>query len=514
MAIDEDKIRLIEEIQAEKLRQRTRVLLTFIPGQPEATPFQEQIDFFKDKSLSKIVRAGNRAAKTFTTMRDLAFKVTRTHWYRQDYNVFHIKDKKWADKIDSDEFEARYLKTKPEMFWLVGPTYEFVNTVLWDKYLAKMIPDWFISEIKYTNQKNLESVIFKNGDVIKCKTYSQQDTTKMGFVVNGVYVDEMPNDAKTITELVVRTFDCDGQITLGFTPLVENPEVKEYIDNSCTSGVMSLHSWTIFQNPHYSQNPDRMRRVLAEYANLPENERNARLSGAWYFNKPDKPVFEGLELEVVEDFHIPPEWRQVRFTDPASHVTGHAIFAEDPSDGVWYLTKGVEFTWGHIVKASDIIEQIEALKPYEDFKYLLSVYDNAEAWFGAESRSIGYEPCILKNREAAIMMTRNAVADKKVKVFRVGGAVAITQFEKYHYNKDGIKIVRKKDHVLDCLMYFCRQIPKPLLDPSKQKTEAQEMMEAIIARTEAPPRQNMNPFKNRSFTSSPMVRNLRSRGIR
>lgn len=514
MAIDEDKIRLIEEIQAEKLRQRTRVLLTFIPGQPDAVPFQEQIDFFKDKSLSKIIRAGNRAAKTFTTMRDLAFKVTRTHWYRQDYNVFHIKDRKWAEKIDTDEFEHRYLRTKPEMFWLVGPTYEFVNTVLWDKYLAKMIPDWFISEIKYTNQKNLESVIFKNGDVIKCKTYSQQDTTKMGFVVNGVYVDEMPNDAKTITELVVRTFDCDGQITLGFTPLVENQEVKEYIDNSCASGVMSLHSWTIFQNPHYAKNPERMRRVLAEYANLTENERNARLSGAWYFNKPDKPVFEGLELEVVEDFHIPNDWRQVRYTDPASHVTGHAIFAEDPSDGTWFLTKGVEFSWGHIVKASDIIEQIEALKPHRDFRYHQSVYDNAEAWFGAESRSIGYEPCILKNREAAIMMTRTIVAEKRVKVFKIGGALAITQFDKYHYNKDGIKVVKKKDHVLDCLMYFCRQIPKPLIDPSKQKTQAQEMMDAIIARTEAPPRPNLNPYKNRVFSSNPMVKTLRSRGIR
>jgi hypothetical protein len=85
-----------------------------------------------------------------------------------------------------------------------------------------MIPAWFIEDIKKTNQGNLDTILFKNGDVLKCKTYAQQDTTKMGFIVNNVYVDEMPPDVMTITELVVRTFDCDGQISLGFTSLVQN----------------------------------------------------------------------------------------------------------------------------------------------------------------------------------------------------------------------------------------------------------------------------------------------------
>jgi hypothetical protein len=486
MALDKEKIALIEQIQEQAITQRNRLVDVFIPDDPKAKPFAAQIAFLKDKSLSKLARCGNRAAKTFTAMRDLSWKITRTHWYRQDYNVFGIHDKRWQEKAKTVELETRYLRSKAEIHWIVGPTYEFVNGVMWTQYLEKMIPAWYIMDIKKTNQGNIESVVFKNGDVLKFKTYAQQETTKMGFAVNNVYIDEMPSDYQTITELIVRTFDLDGSITLSFTSLVENDDIIKYLDASCNSGTMSFHNWSIYDNPHYAGNPDRMKRALDEYANMPENERNARLYGTWFIKTPDKAVFEGMEPEIVRDFPIPLDWRRVRYTDPASHVTGHCEFAENPETGDWYCYLSKELTWGHIVKASDIVEAIEKLKPYSSFRYHESVYDNAEAWFGAETKHKGYRGCLLKNREAAVMSTRDAVGTKRVKFFEAGAALLLQQFREYKYKKDGFGVVKKHDHVLDCLMYFSREIPKKIPMAKDQQTIFQEAIANIQATAVTP----------------------------
>lgn len=513
--MDEAKIRLIQEYQEEVLKQRGRLLKIFIPDKPEAVPFPEQIAFLKDKSKSKLARCGNRAAKTFTTMRDLAWKITRTHWYRQDYNVFKISDKSWKDKLDTVDYEKKYLATKPKTFWVVGPTYEFVKETMWGMYLEQMIPAWFIKEVKLTNQKNIEAVYFVNGDVLKCKTYAQQDATKMGAAIDEVIIDEAPPEKKTITELIVRTFDKDGSITLGFTPIVENEEIRDYLDSCCSDGTMSLHSWSILANPHYAEHPERRDRVLAEYSHMAEEERNTRLSGAWYIERPDKAVFEGLEPEIVDDFDIPSHWRQVRYTDPASHVTGHAIFAEDPASGEWFMFHGSEITWGKIAKAEDILSVIEALKPNKNFRYHDSVYDNAEAWFGAYGRQHGYRPCIVKNREAAIMQTRNAVGTKRLKFFRKGAAAALTQFREYHYKPDGQGVVKKKDHILDCIMYFCREIPDPLPTADIQPTVIQEAMQKHMEKIQRGPIGTRQQWMyNRSIRNSRFQQMGRFRSMR
>lgn len=511
--MDERKLDIIAQYQEEVLKQRSRLLKIFIPDKPTEVPFPAQIKFLSDTNLSKIAKCGNRAAKTFTEMRDLAWKITRTHWYRQDYNIFNIKDKNWMKKLDSEEFTSRYLATKPETHWMVGPTYDFVNQTMWGMYLEKMIPAWFIEDIKKTNQGNLDTILFKNGDVLKCKTYAQQDTTKMGFIVNNVYVDEMPPDVMTITELVVRTFDCDGQITLGFTSLVQNDAIRDYVDKACDDGTMSLHQWSIYDNPWYSQHPDRIARVLAEYKNMSEEERNARLKGDWYYEKPDKAVFEGLEPEVVDDFPIPSHWRQIRYTDPASHVTGHAIFAEDPNTGTWYVTHGVEITWGTIARASDILSVIESMKPHPRYTYFASVYDNAEAWFGAEGKPYGYRPCIVKNREAAQMQTRNAIGNGRVKFFRIGGAEALKQLTAYRFKSDGSgNVVKKKDHILDCVMYFCREIPEPLPQAIQQPTEREDIVAKHFEKMQNPKR--VKPSL-KLYAANPITsRAIRSRSFR
>ena len=515
MSLKDRKQELLLAIEQKQLEQRATDLRVFVPEVLDAEPFEAQLAYLNDVHNVRLLRCGNRAAKTFTSMRDLAYRITRTHPWQQKWNVLDIKNPEWNTFLDTDLWETKYYRTKPKVFWIVGTTYEFVNGVMFGQYLSKMIPSWFIEDIKYTNQKNIDRIIFRNGDTLSCKTYSQQDTAKMGFSVDDIRLDEMPPDPMSIRELIMRTLDKNGDMTMAFTPLVENEEIRVYLDTGCEKGTVSLHSWSLVHNPLYRDNPALLARAMAEFENMPENERMARVHGHWYYETPLASVFSGLMPEIVEDFDIPLSWRQVRFTDPAAHVTGHAIFAEDPETGVWYCTTGVEFSFGKIAKAETIITEIERLKPQENFHYYMSKYDNAEAWFGAYAAACGYTPNIMKNRERAIMDTRNAVANGRLKFFRRGAHEAVIQMRNYHYNKDGDKIVKKKDHILDCVMYFCREIPPPPVGVGVVKTFKQELMEQHMAMLDKQaadrnkPMNMLNPYKRMYQQSNSFRRQVR-----
>jgi hypothetical protein len=462
--MDNDRIDLIEAILEEKIKQRSRLLSTFIPNNPTAKPFEEQLAYFKDPSLAKLLRCGNRSSKTFSAMRDLAWRICRVHPYSANYNLWGCKGN-WQKKMSTPEFDIKYLESKPEVIWILGPTIDFVNNVMWGQYLSEMIPPWFIEDIKKTNQGNIDSIIFKNRDILKVKSYSQQDSTKMGFACHLIYIDELPPDTQIINELIVRTLDKDGCINLAFTPLVENDDIRILLDGMVESGSLSLHSWPFYKNPLYRDNPEKLARAMDAFAHMSPHERAARISGDWYIEPKARAVFENVDFEIVEDFPIPNHWRQARVVDPASHTTGIGIFAEDPTTGIWYCTCGDEFTWGggKLATASDIIAAIEKKKPHPKFRYILSIYDNSEAWFGAESRSLGFQPCLLKNRQEAIMCTRDMLHNKKIKIFRVGAAKLVEQINNYRYSEDGKGgVVKKDDHCLDTLMYFSRQMPTPL----------------------------------------------------
>lgn len=459
-----EKISLIEQIQAEKEKQKRSILTTYIPGKPDATPFPAQILYYRDTCHSQLVRGGNRSSKTFSAMRNLSWMLTRSHPYRQEWCCLPHKKKNWKDLIGTKEHDLAYIATEPKVFWLIGPSYNFVQGVQWNEYVAKMVPEYYIKSVRYTNQKNLDSVQFRNGDTLVVRSYAQSEHMQMGFSVNCIFLDEMPNDFNLLSELRVRTFDKSGELHLCFTPLVVNTEIRDYLDKSCAEGTTSLHRWSVLDNPWYRDCPERLNEVLAEYSHLPENLRLSRLQGEWYSEILTGSVYEGVELDIIEDFEIPPDWRRCRFTDPAARVTGHAEFAEDPATGFWYCYKAQEITWGEAAaKAEDILREINRNKPHEGFVYSLSVYDNSELWFGAYAAKDSYVPCIEKNRDAAIIATRTALATGQVKLFKHGACLLVQQIQGYRFHKsESGKVVKKDDHALDALHYFCRQKPKPI----------------------------------------------------
>ena len=462
--ISPEQRELIYLVMDAKEKAKDRIIHSFIPDNPKAVPFPEQLKFFRDKAISRLIRAGNRSGKTFSTMRDLAWKITRTHPYR----------KKWKED---------YKQSKPKVFWIVGPTYDFVDNTMWEMYLRNFIPDWYYTDddgnemITRTNQRHMDTVTFRNGDTIECKAYAQSDLAVMGRAIDDLTVDEMPRSLKLLSELMTRTFDRDGEVTMGFTPIVEDEDIKDYIESSTN---VSKHSWSLLSNPHYRDNPERTARALAEWEHLPEPERNTRIRGDWYYERKGGRVFEGLEWDTIEDFAIPHEWRRCRVVDPASRITGYSEWAENPLSGQWICYVALEFNWKQN-RATDtmILEEIIKLKPYPGFHYTLSLYDNAEAWFGSNGAKEGFIPCMLKNRAAAIMEMKRAVQTKRVAVFKRAGALLVKQTADYQFKADGT-IEKKKDHVLDTAMYFIRQMPSKSQTPSRQLTEKDYLKAAFF----------------------------------
>lgn len=428
-------------------KEKKRVEKSFIPWLPSAKPFTEQKAFFKDTKKTKLVRTGNRAAKTFTTHRDLAWKLMRRHPYQ----------KKWKHP---------YEESTPKKFWLLGPTFEFLKEASWDTYLDKFIPPWYYTNDsgermivwkKHQGYDYIDKIYFRNGDVLEFKSYSQNILALMGRSIDVAVLDEMPPRLMVISEIVTRVLDKGGEMVMGFTPLNPDEDIKNYLDNHPS---LALHTWPLLSNPLYRDNPDKYQRVMDEWKHLPEAEKNARIRGEWYYeNDGTEQIFENVVPVVVEDFEIPPYWRQVRVIDPASHVTGFAIFAEDPETHNWFVIHSGELFWkGTLAKAEDIEKELDRLRPFDGYKYVLNIYDNAEAWFSAHSRE-NWKPCIEKNKKLQIMELRRIMATGRLKFFRVGGAPAIRQVYKYR-QKEG-KIVKRNDHIVDCLQYFAREIPKP-----------------------------------------------------
>lgn len=484
-----------QEIERLRWIDKERVEKSFIPNQPEAKPFFEQEAFFRSVTKTTLLRCGNRAAKTFTWVRDRAWKLMRNHPYNMNWN-------------------EDYEKSQPKVFWMVGPTFEFITKVIWEQYLKEMVPEWYYTNdngqlmITWYEKDQIESVKFRNGDIIEFKTYSQNLGSKMGRAIDDLAVDEMPPKLMVLTELIVRCLDNNADATFAFTPIVENIEIKNYLD---THEGLELHSWSVLQNPVY-YDAEKRDRLLSEYKHLSNEERETRLSGAWYFEPDDSDKYmQGVIPEVVTDFPIPHFWRRARIVDPASIRTGVAWFAEDPVSGIWYAYYAREIQWGKQAATADMLKaEINKDRPYPGFKYCLSLYDNHELWFAAHGPKEDWQPCISKNREIALVVARNLINTGKIKFFRKSALPLLQQMALVKHS------VKYKDHMLDCLMYFCRQVPQAKKIENLGVEEHGAIYAAYCAQKEIERKRAEQQPKLRVTVSKfrPHVNRLQIRGVR
>ena len=464
---------LWEAIETERLYKDS----VFCPEDPTMKPFPKQEAFLRDPSLTKLARCGNRSAKTFTSMRDLSWRVTRRHPYLPQWYC--------------ETFEE-YLKSPPKVWWVCAPDLTFINDVIWGQFLQQFIaqkyyttedlePMSFTEKVK--GKEFIQGLKLRNGDEIVFRSYTQSILSKMGASVKGgVYLDEPPPDLTVLTELVVRVLDGDGLFNMSFTPVDLDEDVIDYLEGH---PALSTHRWSLMDNPVFRDNPERLARTMAEFAHLPPHKRQLRIYGDYDTEAGDGKVFlfENLEPETVEDFEVPLSWRRVRVLDPAGHRSGLAIFAEDPStirdDGTsdWYCILARHIEWkGRTVKATDIEAEVDRHSPYETYTYFMSIYDNAESWFAAHAENTNgqWVPCILKKVELSISLMRDRLGEGRVKFFVNGAALAVKELKKAKRNVETGKPMFKKLHALDCVRYFTMMIPEADLTMTAEKRNEEE----------------------------------------
>jgi hypothetical protein len=459
----------------------------FCPENPDMKPFPKQEAYLRDPSLTKLARCGNRAAKTFTSMLDLSWRIRRKHPYLPE----------WYCKTDEE-----YLKSPPRTWWVCAPDLTFIHSVIWVQFLQQFIGQWYYVDDdlvpltcmeKLKGKEFIQSVRFRNGDEIVFRSYTQNILSKMGASVKGgVYLDEPPPDLTVLTELVMRVLDGNGLFNMSFTPVNLDEDIIEYIENHPG---LSMHRWSLMDNPVFRDDPEKLARAMAELAHLPEHKRKMRLFGDYDFDAGEgrEFLFENLEPEIVEDFPIPHHWRQVRVIDPAGHRSGFAIFAEDPSTirddatSDWYCFVARHIEWkGRTVKATDIENECDQYALHDDYTYAYSIYDNAENWFAAHATHKHgiWIPCILKRVELSVTQMRTEIGAGRVKFFLNGAALAIKEIKKAKRNTLTGKPEFKKLHSLDCVRYFCTMIPDadPSILPDKRKEE-EKMIQADYQNT-------------------------------
>ena len=157
-----------------------------------------------------------------------------------------------------------------------------------------------------------------------------------GFTAAVVWLDEMPNDASLVTELMLRVSTNDGIFMATFTPLVENEAVKRIVDSKAPG--KRKYMFKVDDNPALDA------KALEEYllklkaSASTDAEYRARRYGEWYYRtgrviRAYNPDINKVPLPTDYD----KIWRHVSVVDPAaSGLVGLTVWAEQPDTLKWY----------------------------------------------------------------------------------------------------------------------------------------------------------------------------------
>ncbi len=220
------------------------------------------------------------------------------------------------------------------------------------------------------------------------------------FTANVVWLDEMPDHAGLVSELVMRVTRLPGFLYGTFTPLIKNEEIRKIVDSEAP-GHRKI-KMAMLDNPIYT---GREAEVEAQVraACSSEEEFRARMYGDWYAGDNRVFVYNAEHHKAPPPGYLP-AWRHVAIADPsASGLTGLSVWAEDPRTGVWYGILG-KYIKG--AAAFDLMDSVEAeLLP---FNIVLRWCDCNPAGFYKEAarRSIPWRPIEHKHDRKLAMIDK------------------------------------------------------------------------------------------------------------
>lgn len=331
-----------KKLELARLRAAARTALRYafdgenLAAQP--TPAQDAVLRDTDARVHWIV-AANRSGKTQTGARIVA-------WWFLENHPHMTRPPEWRGQLQ---------------ILVVGRLAEQMDSELWTKKIKPLLPPGSFREVKIGG--TLQRVVnTRNGNRIIFLSHHDAENARekvQAFTAHVVWLDEMPDHAGLVTELLARISTTNGRLYATFTPLIRNVEIHKIVEDR-TNPYARRHQFRLLDNPMFR---GKEAETEAFYRGIcsSEAEFRARMFGDWY--EGDQRVFryapDRNRVVVPPDYsddgrHV---WRHVAILDPAaSGLAGLTVWAEHPLTGAWYCVKA-EYLKG--TAAYDLVDMVE-----------------------------------------------------------------------------------------------------------------------------------------------------------
>ena len=369
-----------------------------------------------------------------------------------------------ATGIYPDWYEGKKFKHPPKI-WVGGDTATTCRDIIQDKLLGRvgdygsgMIPKDRIKEVR--NRRNVPDAVetirvnHVSGGVseIVLKTYEQGRETWQGTEVDFIWIDE-ECPADVYTEALMRTTTTNGYLFLTFTPLRGLTDVVlMFMNNSQDTdgeGVKKFLKYVTWDDcGHLS---DRVKQEL--FQALPPHERESRSKGIPTVGS--GRIYPVPESEyVIEPIQIPRHFPRAFGMDVGWNATACIWRALDRDADTLYIYD--EYKKGESEPA------IHASAIRSRGEWIPGVIDPAARGRNQHDGTKLFEKYLKENlkitpadnaREAGIYEVWQRLSTGRLKIFSTCTS-AINEMRLYRRDDKG-NIVKKDDHLMDCLRYLC-----------------------------------------------------------
>lgn len=454
----QNKLELLQLLEEKERRRKTRKLSSYYPdtGPLRRELYSKHLDFFKAgvEFMARAAIAGNRTGKTTLNA------------YETTCHLTGIYPDWWTGK----RFDH------PVDWWAASDTGETTRDILQHEFLGRidelgtgMIPQHLIVGDP-TRRRGIadavDTVIVKHSSggtsTLAFKSYDQGREKFQGTKKHGISLDEEP-DMGVYTECLTRLTatvpgDEDGIMICTFTPLSGMSAVVLMFLNES-----SPHRFVLTMGfdhvPHLSESSKA--KLMSSF---PPHEREARANGTPQLGS--GAIYPISESDIfVNDIEIPEHWPKVYGMDVGWNRTAALWAAWDRENDIVYLYgehyrgQAEPYVHAQAIKGRGdwvpgVIDPASRGRSQIDGRQLFSQYKDLGLNLEFAINSV----------ESGIYAVWTRMSLGKLKVFN--SLVSLKEEFRLYRRDDKGKIVKEKDHLLDCLRYLIlsglgRAITKP-----------------------------------------------------
>lgn len=245
----------------------------------------------------------------------------------------------------------------PLQILVVGRLGEQIDSEIWNQKIKPLLPGGSYKESRMggvlqrvTNTRNGNRIIFmSHHDALNAREKVQ------AFTAHIVWLDEMPDHAGLVTELMMRVLTTQGRMYATFTPLLANQEIYRLVTTPHPHA--RTHKFLMLDNPIFKGREDEVASQVRAMCTS-EAEYRARMFGEWWEGDTRATRYNPDVHRVALPAAYHTQWRHVAMLDPAaSGLAGLTVWAEDPAVGTWYCVKS-QYLKG--TAAYDLLDSVEA----------------------------------------------------------------------------------------------------------------------------------------------------------